>query len=327
LMVGSTILLNQRVPTMTRVNLNNPGISTRFLPQFPNEEATVIKLTNQTPPRIVMGLRGTNGGNQVRVVRMIRVPQPPEFNLDTTFSGDGSQALTVPAPNPFSFLSLDLTDLELTAANNIVLSGTGFRPNILMPGAPIPTGFVCTVNSIFAFNNCNSNLPLERINAIAINGNNQIVVVGQRDSDLAVARLSSALVLDTTFNPNIGFNSTCFQRQFQPLQPPRCLESKAVDVALDTQGRIVVAGDTSMPLNPLGPSRALAIARFNTNGSLDTTFGIGGQRTIGEGVDTHTQTSSLALFNLNRFVVGGTVTQIGIPNGNSTLSIQRFIDP
>jgi uncharacterized delta-60 repeat protein len=325
LIAGSTIMNNQRRPALSNINLlSNPGSSSVTLFPFFEEEATVINLTRESPPRVVMGLRGSNGSNQLRVMRLARVLQTPQFNIDPTFSGDGVQEFNVPASNAV-FIDLDLTDLELTATNNVVLSGTGFSFNGL--NGLIPAGFVCTLNTVTSASNCNPNLALQHANAIAINASNQIVVAGQSGVRFAVTRLNSNLTTDATFNQNLGLNSICFQMQFQLLQPPKCLKSQAVDVALDTQGRIVAAGDTVMLPNQLGPSRAMAIARFNANGVLDTTFGTNGQRTIGEGVDTDTQTSSLALFNLNRFVVGGTVTPIGLPNANSTLSIQRFIDP
>jgi uncharacterized delta-60 repeat protein len=54
------------------------------------------------------------------------------------------------------------------------------------------------------------------------------------------------------------------------------LNSVGKDVAVDSKGRVVVAGYTT-----IGTTGSFAVARFNSDGSLDTSFGSGGQQTIG----------------------------------------------
>jgi uncharacterized delta-60 repeat protein len=51
-------------------------------------------------------------------------------------------------------------------------------------------------------------------------------------------------------------------------------------VALQADGKIIWAGSQGNPGFPAGGTFAFAVARFNANGSLDTSFGTGGQASV-----------------------------------------------
>jgi uncharacterized delta-60 repeat protein len=101
--------------------------------------------------------------------------------------------------------------------------------------------------------------------------NGKIVVVGNawdlsrpdRRHDLAVVRLNPNGSLDTTFSGN-GIVRTDFFRGGESG------DDAVYAVALQPDGKIVVVGETNAPNSPY---RDGAIVRYNSNGTLDQTFG------------------------------------------------------
>lgn len=323
LMVGSTIMPVGRVPIITRISMTGASF-TRFLNNFVGEEPRALNLTNQTPARIVVGLQGL-ANNRVRVIRFLQGNPGNEFLLDTTFSGDGSQEITVPAPNLLGFNRLHLEDLEVTPNNNIFLVGNGFQPGLLGGQNIVP--FAIRISVLPFVTTTTINIPLNRVRALSIDANNRLILAGDRSnpqgtSVLAVARLNNNLTIDITFN-NLGFNSTSFQSTFQPGVGQVPLPSQGNKVSIDAQGRIVVAGGTDI----FGPvtSQAIALARFLPNGSLDTSFGQTGRIVRSEGNAAIVTTQSLQLFNQNRMVAGGTISSNLL--AGTTLSLQRIVAP
>lgn len=118
--------------------------------------------------------------------------------------------------------------------------------------------------------------------AVGVQGNGQIVVAGTvsygypfpNTADFAVARYSPDGTLDSTFGTN-GVTTTDFGPMYgRPFQ-----YDIASGVAIQSDGKIVVAGWTSR-LPGGGLDADFAVARFNTDGTLDSTFGVGGRRTV-----------------------------------------------
>lgn len=109
----------------------------------------------------------------------------------------------------------------------------------------------------------------EEGDAVALQPNGSIVVagyvnnVGATSGDFAVARYLANGSLDVTFGSG-GIVTTDFANGFD----------QALDVAIQSDGKIVAAGYA-------GGSTAsdFAVARYLTNGTLDTTFGVGGKVT------------------------------------------------
>jgi len=118
--------------------------------------------------------------------------------------------------------------------------------------------------------------------AVAIQTDEKIVVAGwsidsQARYAFAVARFDPNGALDNTF----GTNGTARA----PISGGNMGNDKAYSVAIQSDGKIVLAGysaDTSGGLEQV----ALALARFNSNGTLDNTFGSNGTvRALGGAVD------------------------------------------
>ena len=101
-------------------------------------------------------------------------------------------------------------------------------------------------------------------NAMTLQSDGKIVMAGTWsssngiDADIVLARYSSNGLLDTTFDTDGKVTWDFGGREI------------ANDVAIDSGGKIVVAGSTSGPTQ--FPLSQFALARYNSNGSPDTTF-------------------------------------------------------
>jgi uncharacterized delta-60 repeat protein len=115
-----------------------------------------------------------------------------------------------------------------------------------------------------------------------------------RDSglnDFAIARYSPNGSLDPTFSGD-GKQTTDFNG----------LDDQITDVALQSDGKIVVVGRTGF-FDPFGSSFDFAVARYNANGSLDTSFSGDGKQTIAFGDDA--QAGAVALQDDGKIVAVG----------------------
>jgi uncharacterized delta-60 repeat protein len=145
------------------------------------------------------------------------------------------------------------------------------------------TNGVATVN--FGANYWGENKP--EIADIALQSDGKIVQVGSYlpyyGSDFAVVRYTSTGVLDTGFGAGGKVITDLFSTP-----TTKYSEDRATSVAIQSDGKIIVAGSSRSDVN--GPfslpnfetSQAwtwwnVALARYNTNGSLDTTFGTNGK--------------------------------------------------
>jgi uncharacterized delta-60 repeat protein len=103
--------------------------------------------------------------------------------------------------------------------------------------------------------------------AVALQPDGKIVVAGHAqvffgDQDFALARYNSNGTLDTTFSG--GQVATDFGQT----------QDRATGIALQPDGKIVAAGFAESPLH-----RGFALARYNSNGTLDATFSSDGRVT------------------------------------------------
>ena len=96
---------------------------------------------------------------------------------------------------------------------------------------------------------------------VALQGDGKIVAVGDSGGDFALARYNPDGSLDPSFAGD-GMQTTDFGRDFEG----------ASDVALQPEGKIVVVGGG-------GPGGDFALARYNPDGSLDSSFAGDGMQT------------------------------------------------
>lgn len=153
---------------------------------------------------------------------------------------------------------------------------------------------------------------LNLINDIAIQSDGKIVAAGYMADEsmvhyFALARYNADGSFDTTFGTN-GIVKTLVGE----------LNSTAFGVVLQSDGKIVVAGKASSPSTL---HLVYGLARYNTNGTLDTTFGTNG--TVLALVGTTTDDAlNVALQSDGKIVMAGFSSTSSI--GNPDYSVARF---
>ena len=120
---------------------------------------------------------------------------------------------------------------------------------------------------------------------IAVQPDGRLVVVGQSDGNVAVARYAVTGALDTSFSGD-GMVTTDIGGN----------DDHATSVVLQPDGRIVVAGGFGASID-----HDFLVLRYNSNGTLDTTFGEGGIAAINFGEAAQ----DVALDGAGRIVVVG----------------------
>ncbi|MFK7821905.1 MAG: Calx-beta domain-containing protein, partial [Planctomycetaceae bacterium] len=157
------------------------------------------------------------------------------------------------------------------------------------------------------------------INDIALQQDGKIVAVGTTEDGLsrfAIARFNADGTLDTSFGDD-GLITEDFENF-----------ASANAVAIDSEGRIIVVGSTGDVF-----SHGFAIARYQPNGRLDTSFGEGGLvttnieiNTLGRGpiLGQFSTASDVAILADDRIVVGGT-QESAQAFDRSILSVANFV--
>ncbi|MEN3334675.1 MAG: hypothetical protein V7641_4040, partial [Blastocatellia bacterium] len=106
---------------------------------------------------------------------------------------------------------------------------------------------------------------LTTFNAVAIQTDGRIVAAGSVNdgpaADFAVVRLNSVGALDTSFDSDGVVTTNFSNSNFDA----------AYDIAIQTDGKLIAVGESIAS----GTGSDFGIARYNTNGALDTTFGGG----------------------------------------------------
>jgi uncharacterized delta-60 repeat protein len=174
--------------------------------------------------------------------------------LDTSFSGDGKATAK---------FTTDLTNTAVAIEGNktLIVGTAGVNDDIAMArfnfdGSP-DTSFGSAGTGVIQIHPDGDSDNLNVAEAVAIDGQGRIVVVGAAGDNMLVLRFNSNGSLDKSFDHDgivgidFGFGNS----------------AQANTVAIQTDGKIVVAGEGGFTGNQI------AVARLNSNGSLDTTFG------------------------------------------------------
>jgi len=180
------------------------------------------------------------------------------------------------------------------AANQIALvryTSTG-TPDPTFNGTGIVTTNVRGVNTLD-----------DEIFALAVDASNNILAAGTSTNstgkrDLAIARYSPVGVLDPSFGVG-GVNTTTVSAG----------NDFANSIVLQSDGKIVAAGEA-------GTNSDFGVVRYNTNGTPDSTFGLGGASTIDfGGTDNEGLGNSVAVQTDGKIVVAGQANA-GVGTGN-----------
>jgi uncharacterized delta-60 repeat protein len=221
----------------------------------------------------------------------------PNGKMDATFGSGGDvltgfeSGATLDASDVgFYFVGAYASDVAVEGDGRIVAAGsTAARPKHpsrfalarYLPDGRLDPGFGTAGKVLTGF----GQKRYATLGAIAIQPDGKIIAVGSEGygsfGRLALVRYTPAGRLDpsfgrggmvvTSFGPktSAGFSSASFSR---PDDPPAGLA-----LALQGDGKIVVAGTDSMLRSGAGEPEGFALARFLPSGRLDTSFGNGGR--------------------------------------------------
>lgn len=210
-------------------------------------------------------------------------------DLDTTFSTDGRQTSSLGA-------NVSVTDALEQPDGKIVVVGT-------MGSGPATTALVArytaagVLDSTFGSGGkvtASVGTGGALAQAVALQPDGKILICGwafSTSSDFFVMRFNANGTLDTTFDTD-GKVMTDFGAS-----------DSAYDIALAPSGKIIVAGFTELT----GPTDFgdYAIACYNSNGSLDTSFDTDGMRTVSFSGTAADVAEAVAVLPDGRIVVAG----------------------
>jgi uncharacterized delta-60 repeat protein len=146
---------------------------------------------------------------------------------------------------------------------------------------------------------------------VAVQADGKIVVVGLTTSsvtfndDFALARFNADGTLDTSFGSG-GKVTTDFFRSVDQARRVRILPD----------GKILVAGSAVTVLSSISSVRHFALARYNSDGSLDTSFGSGGKVDEAAGA-SFSLARGMAFQSDGKIIVAGS----GAPDGVSARKV------
>ena len=218
-------------------------------------EEQVRSVTLQADGKIVVAGSSYNGANYDFAL----VRYNTNGSLDTTFNGTGK--VTGPAATDNGY------DVAVQADGKILVGGvqgSDFAVTRFSTNGTVDTTFgtsgTATVDIAGTF---------DYARAIVVQPDGKIVLAGSTnsDADFALVRLTSSGALDTTFN-GTGKVVTNFGATGE----------LAYDLVLQADGKLVAVGQA-----PVGGTTSVALARYNTDGSLDTSFGGTGKVTTNLG--------------------------------------------
>ena len=193
-------------------------------------------------------------------------------SLDTSFSSDGKQTVSFGSGWDYG------QDVTVQSDGKVILAGGGYAGDWntdfalvrLNTNGALDTSFSGDGKVLTEFSGFS-----DRILSVTMQGNN-VVAAGYAThcygEDLAVARYNAGGSLDTSFDGD-GKVTTDFGGYYDA----------ADSMAVQSDGKIVVAGDAGE--DPGGDE--VAVARYNLNGSLDSSFDGDGKLTTDSGSGHH----------------------------------------
>lgn len=124
-------------------------------------------------------------------------------------------------------------------------------------------------NGLVTFEDTRQNHITSAAGRITFDDNGNILVAGQLDFTTALWRFKNNGALDNSFGNN-GY--VTIREKYMD----RETYGNKQDIVIDQQGRILIKGFYSIPVDDMISVRNMIAARFTRDGSLDTTFGKNG---------------------------------------------------
>jgi uncharacterized delta-60 repeat protein len=231
-------------------------------------------------------------------------------DLDPTFDDDGRVVTLFERPAAQAFAS----DVVVQTDGRIVAAGGAFLDGFAIARYEADGDRDRTFGGDGRVRTAWPVLGQGSASAVALQPDGRIIAAGTMFSDdyatgrFAVARYRTDGSLDPSFGGD-GRVSTRFA-------PPR---SSISDIALQADGRIVVAGTTGDASSTTG---RFALARYDTNGRLDRTFGGDGKVVTGFGTP-YSAASGVAIGADGAIVAAGTVRNRA--GSNERIAVARYL--
>jgi uncharacterized delta-60 repeat protein len=252
---------------------------------------------------VVAGFANVNGGYNFELVRY-----NSDGTLDASF-GTGGKVTTDFGLRDQGFSFAQGNSVLLQHDGKIVLAGVAFMSSAYNfalarynPNGTLDNGFGAAGKVITNFPTSTSNANVAA-NSIALQPDGKIVAAGLAGFDIALARYSSSGALDTSFGTG-GRVTTDVAGSYDHLS----------SVALQPDAKIVGAGSTV-----INGDFHSALLRYNSNGTLDTTFGTGGKVINIFGVQSE-GASAIAVQPDGKIVAAGGANI----NGTTDFALARF---
>ena len=234
-------------------------------------------------------------------------------DLDTSFDTDGVASINISGTG--------LSDYGAAVAvqpdGKIIMGGAANSHNDFGLIRLNPNGTFDTTFSGDGKQISNLVAGADEIVALAIQSDGKIIAGGiahnGTNMDYVVARYLTNGSLDTTFDTD-GFNTVSLSSD----------HDYAEDVLVQPDGKIIIIGSTTNATDDIG------MARFNSNGTLDSTFGSGGKVTTAISGSTRDNGYGAALQSDGKIVVVGAVLNssldIAVVRYNSDGSLDTTFD-
>ena len=239
-----------------------------------SEEAYAVAI--QADGKIVVAGYSWNGSSNRSDFAVVRYN--PDGSLDTTFDGDGVAVTPVSTWDDYAYGAVIQPD------GKIVVAGYGNNDFAIVrynSDGSLDTTFDGDGKVL-------TNISADTAYAVALQSDGKIVAVGSSDNNFAVVRYGLDGSLDATFDGD-GWLITDLGGT-----------DSGQAVAIQSDDKIIVAGRTQISANDF------AVARYNADGSLDTTFD-GDGKIVTSFSDSHDSGESLALQPDGKVVVAGEV--------------------
>ncbi|HYE56923.1 MAG TPA: fibronectin type III domain-containing protein, partial [Rhodothermales bacterium] len=252
-------------------------------PLLPHEqvERMLREKTGRTPsPALVRGVASA--------MQELHAMPGSSGTLDTSFDTDGKQTIDFTDSDDFGFnVAIDGSGRIVVAGYKYASGTFDFAVVRLTSEGTLDTSFDTDGKQTVDFGSA-----YDIGYGVAIDGSGRIVVSGYiltgSGFDFAVARLTSAGALDTSFDTD-GKQTIDFTDS----------DDSGYSVAIDGSGRIVVAGYTNA-----GSGFDFAVARLTDAGTLDTDFDSDGKQTV-DFTDSDAYGRAVAIDGSGRIIVAG----------------------
>jgi uncharacterized delta-60 repeat protein len=248
--------------------------------------------------------------------------QAADGDLDTSFGTAGLASGAFAAPF-YPVATALLADGRILTAGEVVTSSAEVDIGVARFTADghLDTSFSFDGKVLSDFGGNQSLIP-DHVFALTVQADGKILICGdtgqangQAAGDFAVTRLNADGSLDTGFGNGTGKLRVAFDHS------ANVDDDSCHAVAVQDDGKIVLAGNSAVASGNVD----FAVARLAADGSLDTTFGDGGKRTIGfdePGSTLYDNATYVAIDAQGSIFVGGSVDHGsgGTPNGDMAVA-------